>query len=101
MIASVKNFPVQKLLKLVVVLSVVVVCLNPSIGSADEKAPPNIVVFLVDDLGQMDIGPNNPKCFYETPNIDTFAKSAMRFTCLLYTSPSPRDATLSRMPSSA
>ena len=25
----------------------------------------------------------------------------MRFTCLLYTSPSPRDATLSRMPSSA
>ena len=80
MIASVKNFPVQKLLKLVVVLSVVVVCLNPSIGSADEKAPPNIVVFLVDDLGQMDIGPNNPKCFYETPNIDTFAKSAMRFT---------------------
>ena len=25
----------------------------------------------------------------------------LRFTCLLYTSPSPRDATLSRMPSSA
>ena len=24
-----------------------------------------------------------------------------RYTCLLYTSPSPRDATLSRMPSSA
>ena len=27
--------------------------------------------------------------------------SEMRYTCLLYTSPSPRDATLSRMPSSA
>ena len=26
---------------------------------------------------------------------------AQTFTCLLYTSPSPRDATLSRMPSSA
>ena len=25
----------------------------------------------------------------------------MEYTCLLYTSPSPRDATLSRMPSSA
>ena len=25
----------------------------------------------------------------------------LRYTCLLYTSPSPRDATLSRMPSSA
>ena len=29
------------------------------------------------------------------------AKSDGRKTCLLYTSPSPRDATLSRMPSSA
>ena len=28
-------------------------------------------------------------------------KFAKEFTCLLYTSPSPRDATLSRMPSSA
>ena len=28
-------------------------------------------------------------------------KNAMISTCLLYTSPSPRDATLSRMPSSA
>ena len=27
--------------------------------------------------------------------------AAQRYTCLLYTSPSPRDATLSRMPSSA
>ena len=27
--------------------------------------------------------------------------NAMPFVCLLYTSPSPRDATLSRMPSSA
>ncbi|MGY8712904.1 MAG: sulfatase, partial [Verrucomicrobiia bacterium] len=29
---------------------------------------PNVVVFLVDDLGYMDIGANNPNCFYETPN---------------------------------
>ena len=28
-------------------------------------------------------------------------QSTMQHTCLLYTSPSPRDATLSRMPSSA
>ena len=28
-------------------------------------------------------------------------KSAQSYICLLYTSPSPRDATLSRMPSSA
>ena len=42
--------------------------------------PPNVVVFLVDDLGYMDVGANNPDCFYETPNIDQLAKSGMRFT---------------------
>ena len=46
-------------------------------GSAD---PPNVVVFLVDDLGYMDIGANNPDCFYDTPNIDRFAKTGIRFT---------------------
>jgi len=30
-----------------------------------------------------------------------FAETGMFISCLLYTSPSPRDATLSRMPSSA
>ena len=32
---------------------------------------------------------------------DTFENGQMMSHCLLYTSPSPRDATLSRMPSSA
>lgn len=41
---------------------------------------PNIVVFLVDDLGYMDIGANNPDCFYETPNVDKLAATGMRFT---------------------
>jgi len=44
------------------------------------KKTPNIVVFLVDDLGYMDIGANNPDCFYDTPNIDRLARSGMRFT---------------------
>ena len=36
------------------------------------------------------------------PNLIQGMKTASMFsTCLLYTSPSPRDATLSRMPSSA
>ncbi len=41
---------------------------------------PNVVVFLVDDLGYMDIGANNAECFYETPNINRLAESGMRFT---------------------
>ena len=41
---------------------------------------PNVVFFLVDDLGYMDIGANNPESLYETPNIDRLAASGMRFT---------------------
>ena len=44
------------------------------------KARPNIVFFLADDFGYMDIGANNPKTFYETPNIDRLATQGMRFT---------------------
>ncbi len=41
---------------------------------------PNIVVFVVDDLGEMDIEPNNPQTFYETPHIKQLAAEGMRFT---------------------
>ena len=41
---------------------------------------PNVVLILADDLGYMDIGANNPKTFYETPNIDGLAARGMRFT---------------------
>ena len=37
------------------------------------------------------------KCFV----YDSYRRLIMMYACLLYTSPSPRDATLSRMPSSA
>jgi arylsulfatase A-like enzyme len=40
----------------------------------------NVVFILADDLGYMDIGANNPKSFYETPNIDGLAAKGMRFT---------------------
>lgn len=36
-------------------------------------ATPNVVFFLVDDLGYMDIGANNAETFYETPNVDRLA----------------------------
>ena len=43
-------------------------------------ATPNVVFILVDDLGYMDIGANNPETFYETPNIDKLAATGCRFT---------------------
>ncbi len=41
---------------------------------------PNIVFILADDLGYMDIGANNPRTFYETPNLNRLAAQGMRFT---------------------
>jgi arylsulfatase A-like enzyme len=43
------------------------------------SAQPNVVLFLVDDMGWMDSGVYGSK-YYETPNIDRFATRAMRFT---------------------
>jgi len=41
---------------------------------------PNVVFFLVDDLGYMDIRAYNPDSFYETPHCDRIAAAGMRFT---------------------
>ena len=41
---------------------------------------PNIVFFLVDDLGVTDIKAYNPNTFYETPHLNQLAADGMRFT---------------------
>lgn len=41
---------------------------------------PNVVVIVADDLGFMDVRPNNPATFYDTPNLDRLARAGMRFT---------------------
>ena len=45
-----------------------------------KSTQPSFVLILVDDLGYMDVGAYNPKCFYDTPNVDALAKSGMKFT---------------------
>ena len=45
--------------------------------------------------------PPYPRLRFGLRAYDTYRENATRSPCLLYTSPSPRDATLSRMPSSA
>ena len=51
-----------------------------SVASCLQAKAPNVVFFLIDDLGYMDIGANNPDTFYETPNIDGLAAEGMRFS---------------------
>ncbi|MEP2776214.1 MAG: sulfatase [Luteolibacter sp.] len=68
-----------KILKILLLPAAILIAAFGS-ASAEKAKPTNVVVFLVDDLGYMDIGANNPDCFYETPNIDAFAKSGVRFT---------------------
>ncbi len=54
---------------------------GPGLRAAASKKPPlNFLFLLVDDLGYMDVGANNPKTFYETPNTDRLAATGMRFT---------------------
>ena len=67
----------------------------PSTGAYD----PYMHVFL-------DAGNNNILAFFELPEQPEMGRDEntpawVQHLCLLYTSPSPRDATLSRMPSSA
>jgi len=50
------------------------------LNSSAQARRPNFVFFLVDDLGYMDIGANNPNTFYETPNVDRLAAEGVRFT---------------------
>ena len=51
---------------------------------------------------QANFDPTMPDTFFvETVNSDGCVSDLLDTICLLYTSPSPRDATLSRMPSSA
>ena len=49
-------------------------------AASEPPARPNVILILVDDLGFMDLGCNNPVTFYETPHIDRLAARGMRFT---------------------
>jgi arylsulfatase A-like enzyme len=50
-----------------------------ALSQAPAATPPNVIFFLVDDLGQRDLGCYG-STFYETPNIDRLAKDGARFT---------------------
>ena len=54
-------------------------CLFGQLSSANAQDKPNVVFFLVDDLGWADTASNGSK-IYQTPNIDALAKEGMSFT---------------------
>lgn len=74
-----RNVTIPLFVSSIVLFASAAVANEPAEEGANSKLP-NFVVFVVDDLGYMDVGANNPDCFYETPNIDGFAKSGMLFT---------------------
>jgi arylsulfatase A-like enzyme len=53
-------------------------CLAALLTSAPAATPPNVVVILVDDMGQTDLSCYGSR-FYETPHIDQLAKDGVRF----------------------
>lgn len=55
--------------------------------SASDDAPLNVVFILADDLGYMDVGAFNPDTFYDTPNLNSFAASGMKFVAAYAASP--------------
>jgi arylsulfatase A len=58
-------------------LTLCALCLCGSTASAADK--PNVVLIVIDDLGQRDLGCYGSK-FYRTPNVDRMAKEGLRFT---------------------
>ena len=71
-------------------------------GSFGELASTEVISLLT-DITQLDVGASNPV----SPDTDSdgmpdgWEAYHARWSCLLYTSPSPRDLSTSRMPSSA
>ncbi|MDG1994920.1 MAG: sulfatase [Emcibacteraceae bacterium] len=59
--------------------SMLTVWSTSSVAQANDKQW-NFLIIVVDDLGQMDISPNNPNTFYNTPNLEKFAKEGVRFS---------------------
>src|SRR5688572_181877 len=62
----------------VIALSIILNTYAQQSPSGNNGKKPNIIFFLVDDLGWMDVAYNGSK-FYETPNIDKLAKEGVKF----------------------
>ena len=64
-------------------LTLVLICISQQVALA---STPNVLFILVDDWGWRDAGVQGSD-FYETPNIDQFARTSLRFTQAYAASP--------------
>ena len=69
---------------------ILVCCLLVSVAEAEEE--PIVIIISMDGV---------PHKISDNPKLNAFKRMERYGICLLYTSPSPRDGLLSRMPSSA
>ena len=69
--------------------------------STGEQVSVALMAMAIDSLGAKATSLTGAQIGIKTDSSHTKARIQSISTCLLYTSPSPRDATLSRMPSSA
>ena len=74
-------------------LALLACLLTSSVVAEASESKPNIILIMTDDQGYDDYGFRQAPM--QTPNMDRMAMKGVRFdrfyTCLLYTSPSPRD----------
>ncbi|WP_440874104.1 sulfatase [Thalassotalea sp. PLHSN55] len=70
----------QLLLFTIILVSLSVQAVAKAKSNAANNAPWNFLVIIVDDLGFMDITPNNPNSFYQTPALEKFAKQSVNFS---------------------
>src|SRR5437660_4923935 len=59
-----------------IAIAMVLYCLWPALTLAGDKAKPNIVVIISDDLGWRDVGYNDSEI--KTPNLDRLARIGVR-----------------------
>ncbi len=69
----------RKTFTLPVVVLISLACFLPAEPAAAAEDPPNIILFLVDDLGWTDLGCYG-STYYETPNIDALRAAGVKFT---------------------
>ena len=81
-------------------LTVATQTLYKAASSSSEPNPANVNLFVSGSFGKVDLGYHNAASRSLGAHSLNVGGGQIR-GCLLYTSPSPRDATLSRMPSSA